>query len=165
MNSATFWIEQLQMEKHPEGGYFKETYRSDEHIVHHALAERFPGDRCLSTSIYFLLGKGDFSAFHRIKSDEVWYFHEGAPLDIFVLDPREGLQVLGLGKEPAAGYYPQRMVKQGCWFASRSTGNYTLAGCSVAPGFDFTDFELAHYASLAGQFPDHKDLIRSLTNQ
>lgn len=164
MNSATYWIELLQMERHPEGGYFRETYRSDEYIGQHALGKRFTGDRCLSTSIYFLLGQGEFSAFHRIKSDEVWYFHEGAPLDIFVLDPEKGLQVLGLGKDVAAGYYPQRMVKQGCWFASRSSGNYTLVGCAVAPGFDFVDFELADYTALAGQFPDHKELIRSLIN-
>ncbi len=162
-NKADAWIAHLKLEKHPEGGYFNECYRSDESIAMDALPQRFSGDRSISTSIYFLLKKNEFSAFHRIKSDETWYFHDGAPLEIYVLDPEKGLQIKLLGLDTKQDCLPQQTVKHGMWFASRSKGDFSLVGCTVAPGFDFSDFEMASAEALHKEFPEHVDIINTLS--
>jgi predicted cupin superfamily sugar epimerase len=161
LNNAEYWIKRLDLRAHPEGGYFIESYRSGELISQSALPDRYSGPRSFSTSIYFLLQEGVFSAFHRIKSDEGWYFHTGDPLEIFIIFPDGTLQrtVLGMDKDASL----QFSVPHGTWFASRTSGAFSLVGCSVSPGFDFADFEMGGFKELSERYPQHTDLIRELT--
>lgn len=167
MNDAAFWIERLDLRPHPEGGYFRETYRASEAIARAALPERFDGPRSFATAIYFLLTRDAFSAFHRIRSDELWHFYAGAPLTIAVLDAdgRGRLATHALGRDPTRGESLQVVVPAGAWFAAEvaSPGAYALVGCTVAPGFDFADFELATRANLLDRYPQHRGVIERLT--
>jgi hypothetical protein len=158
-------INHYQLLPHPEGGYYKETYRSAENIPHAALPEQFSGARSISTAIYFLLLKDLFSAFHRIKSDECWHFYEGASLNVHVLHLNGEYQLIKLGKNSDQGEVYQAIVPAGAWFASESTGNYSFVGCTVAPGFDFNDFELAKADKLKAEYPKNTDLIELLCRQ
>lgn len=152
------------LQAHPEGGWYKETYRSRELIPSNALPERFSAKRTFSTAIYFLLEKGNFSAFHRIKSDECWHFYSGDPLLVYVLLPDGGLQITELGNNIAAGQVFQFVVPANCWFASKPAPSsaYCFVGCTVAPGFDFADFELADAAQLISEFPRYAGIIHEL---
>ena len=160
MYNKEYWIKGLNLLSHPEGGYFKENYRSTIKISIKELKEK----RDLMTSIYFLLTSSNFSAFHRIKSDELWHFHDGDPLVVHSINKRGELQSRVLGKKISDGHQLQFVVNAGDWFASEvlEGGDYSLVGCTVAPGFDFTDFELAD-SKLQMQFPNHKALINRLT--
>ncbi len=158
-------ITQYQLLPHPEGGYYKETYRSTENIPHAALAQHFSGSRSFSTAIYFLLLKDLFSAFHRIKSDECWHFYEGASLHVHLLHLNGNYELISLGRNSAKGEVYQAVVPAGAWFASESIGEYSFVGCTVAPGFDFADFELARAANLKANYPDHEMLIARLCRQ
>lgn len=163
---ASYWIQHLQMEKHPEGGYFKETYRAAGSIAQSQLPDAFGGARSFSTAIYFLLTGDTFSAFHRIASDELWHFYDGDPLTVYYFDAPTGeLHTLELGLEVEKGQLPQVVVPAGVWFASRCQNpeGFTLTGCTVAPGFDFTDFELAREEALVKKYPAHRKLIQELT--
>jgi predicted cupin superfamily sugar epimerase len=157
-------VEQLHLSPHPEGGYFKETYRSSEGIKAEQLPYRFTADRNFSTAIYFLMPGNTFSAFHRIASDEVWHFYDGDPIDIFVINEMGDLEILKLGNKLAEGQQFQHLVKAGNWFASQcaAVDGYSLVGCTVAPGFDFADFELANKATLLQEFPQHAFWIQKL---
>jgi len=155
-------IKSYGLSVHPEGGFYKETYRSEEAIPQAALPNRFGGSRLFSTAIYFLLLKGNFSAFHRIQSDECWHFYEGDALRVHVLDPKQGYRLIRLGSNAAGGEVYQAVVPAGCWFASETTGIYSLVGCTVAPGFDFADFELAQGHILAEAYPEQEALIHRL---
>lgn len=166
MKTAAYWVEKYHMQPHPEGGYFAETYRSAEQIPHTALPTRFDGSRSFSTAIYFLLESHHFSALHRIQADEVWHFYAGGPLEVFVIDPASGtLKIIRLGPDPAAGEVFQAVVAAGMWFGSRPAAGaaYSLVGCTVAPGFDFADFELADREILLAKFPQHEAMIQELT--
>ncbi|WP_420582498.1 cupin domain-containing protein [Reichenbachiella sp.] len=158
---AKYWVERLGLEPHPDGGYFKETYRSS------ASTEftDFSSERNVSTGIYFLLTAGNFSAFHRIKSDEMWHFYSGDAISIYVIDQNGKLNEINLGLDLEKGQVPQAVVPAHCWFASKvqDGGAYGLVGCTVAPGFDFEDFEMADRNQLRAEFPEHKELITSLT--
>ena len=158
-------ITQYQLLPHPEGGYYKETYRSTENIPHAALAQHFSGSRSFSTAIYFLLLKDLFSAFHRIKSDECWHFYEGASLHVHLLHLNGNYELISLGRNSAKGEVYQAVVPAGAWFASESIGEYSFVGCTVAPGFDFADFEMARAANLKANYPDHEMLIARLCRQ
>ncbi|WP_221394836.1 cupin domain-containing protein [Dyadobacter sp. NIV53] len=167
MKPATYWIEKYNLLPHPEGGYYAETYRSSADIDKGALPERFTGNRAFSTGIYFLLEANDFSAFHRIKSDEMWHFYAGEALDIFVIYPETGnLEIIKLGSDPDNGETFQAVVPAGTWFGSRPAvdSTYSLVGCTVAPGFDFEDFEMAKRETLENSFPQHKKMIQELTS-
>jgi predicted cupin superfamily sugar epimerase len=157
-------VEEYALVPHPEGGYYKENYRSLEKISANGLPERFSEERCLSTAIYFLLEKGNFSAFHRIKSDECWHFYAGSALLIYVLSPDGRLEIISLGNNWLKGEQFQAIVPAACWFASEPAEGtaFSFVGCTVAPGFDFIDFELAEKAVLSEQFPQHKQLINRL---
>ena len=160
--SANFWINRLALTHHPEGGWYKETYRSEEKISIEALPERFQGDRNFSTAIYYLLEKGDFSAFHRIKSDEMWHFYDGDPMEIIEITAQGKLINHCLGLTKRSKCFPQLVIPSGSWFAARPMGEYTLVGCTVSPGFDFTDFELASKTQLLSLFPQHRLTIDEL---
>jgi predicted cupin superfamily sugar epimerase len=164
MKPAVYWIGQLHLQAHPEGGFYRETYRSQEFIPYHGLPERFSADRNVSTAIYFLLRSQDRSLFHRIKSDEMWHFYAGSSLSIFVLKDGE-LSVMILGNEIEKGQSLQIVVPANCWFGAKvnETDSYTLAGCTVAPGFDFHDFELADRSFLLKEFPSARSVVEMLT--
>ncbi len=166
MNSkAQAYIDTLHLQPHPEGGWYRETYRSAEHIAEDHLPSRYSGDRSYSTAIYFLLPGETFSAWHRIQSDEVWHHYDGDAVEIFVINDSGNLQVIKLGKDLAAGEQPQAVIGYGDWFASRCAvqDGYSLVGCTVAPGFDFADFEMAERAALMASYPQHAAIITELT--
>jgi len=164
MDQISRWIEELGLQPHPEGGWYKEVYRSSEQIGAAGLPERFGGARSFSTSIYFLLAGDNFSAFHRIKSDELWHFYAGDGLTIHTIAANGEYEAIKLGNRPEAGESFQAVVPAGRWFASEAKGgSYGLVGCTVAPGFDFADFELAERDRLTAEFPQHRDLIERLT--
>lgn len=158
-------IHRLQLIKHPEGGYYKETYRSPGTIPKDCLPAGFHGDRSFSTAIYYLLQQGDFSAFHRISSDECWHFYAGGPLFLHVIEENGIYQCIKLGAAVAENEVFQFVVPARAWFAAvpATETAFSLVGCTVAPGFDFLDFEMADRASLRGKFPQHKTLVEQLT--
>ena len=160
---AAYWINHLNLIKHPEGGWFSETYRATETIPVAALPERFDGPRSFCTAIHFLLEQGDLSALHRIKSDEIWHFYAGAPLTVRVITPAGELSEILLGGNPEMGERLQAVVSAGCWFGAESGGEFSLVGCTVAPGFDFSDFQMAERGGLTVLFPQHAALIRRMT--
>jgi uncharacterized protein len=162
--NAQYFIDRLKLQRHPEGGYFKETYRSREKIPVDALPERFHGDRNFSTTIYFLLEQGDFSTFHRIKSDEGWHFYEGSTLLIHIIDGDGAYHCIRMGKNLEAGDVLQYVVPATSWFASEPAhdSSFSLAGCTVSPGFDFEDFEMADKNKLSSLFPYHRPIIDRL---
>lgn len=162
MKSAAYWIEKLGLESHVEGGAFKEVYRSP--LLLQNLPPAFKGPRNASTSIYFLLQNGQFSAFHRIAADEGWHFYEGSTLTVYEIEENGNLTTHRLGRDYDKGEQFQTTIKAGSWFGSRVEGEgYALVGCTVAPGFDFADFELADYDILSAKYPQHDDLIKELT--
>jgi hypothetical protein len=164
MTIAEQLIQQYGLRPHPEGGWYAQTYRSPELIPATALPARFGGNRPFSTAIYFLLEQGDFSAFHRIKSDECWHFYKGGALEVYMLWENGPFAKVELGTDFSKGQVFQFVVPAGCWFASRPAAGskYSFVGCTVAPGFDFNDFELATMDGLVIQFPGYRELIRQL---
>ena len=162
--SAQDWIHRLDLTPHPEGGWYREVYRATETIPADGLPDRFDGPRSCSTSIYYLLERGQFSAFHRIRSDELWHFYDGDPLEIVMFGQGGGPRVLLLGRVGDA--QPQVVVPANHWFGARCPqgSDYTLCGCTVAPGFDFADFEMAARGQLEATYPAHKRIIRELTH-
>jgi uncharacterized protein len=196
IQTVGYWIDKLALQPHPEGGYYRQTYRADLVLPKAGLPREFSGPRPASTAIYFLLDQNNFSAFHRLRSDELWHFYLGAPLLVHVIDDNGSYSVIRLGANPGAGEVFQAVVKAGCWFASelapeiaqtdvareKAAGKekrvfaktttsrqssdrqrFALAGCTVAPGFDFEDFELAKRAQLVALYPQHQALITRLT--
>lgn len=160
MKEASYWIQKLQLIPHPEGGYFKENYRSLDVIRQ---AKGFPGQRNTSTAIYYLLEKGDFSCFHRIQSDELWHHYEGGAVDIYYVKEDE-IVTLKLGKDLSKGQLPMHMIPKNTWFASEPANetDYALMGCTVAPGFDFADFEMASPSDFQSSRLKDSKLIRRL---
>ncbi len=163
--TARYWIEKLQLEAHPEGGYFRQTYRSDVVIAREALPSGFKGGRSASTAIYFLLEGKNFSALHRLRSDEVWHFYVGAPLVVDMIAPSGAHSSIVLGSDLEAGQVPQTVVPAGCWFASHMADwkSFAVVGCTVAPGFDFADFEMGKREELVARYSQHREVIESLT--
>ncbi|MFT4544540.1 MAG: putative cupin superfamily sugar epimerase [Bacteroidia bacterium] len=161
---AQFYIDQLQMLRHPEGGWYKETYRAKGSIPSSEL-ENIDGDRNYSTAIYFLLTEDNFSAFHRIKSDEMWHFYDGDGLSIHEISETGSYIKHQLGLDLEGIEEPQLVVKCNSWFATevKEGGSWCLVGCTVSPGFDFEDFEMPRRKLLLEQYPDHSDVITKLT--
>jgi uncharacterized protein len=157
-------VEFYQLQPHPEGGYFKETYRSAQRMPASALPDIYGGERAFATAIYFLIEKDNFSAFHRICSDETWHFYTGGPLRVHVLHPDGGYEQLTVGNDFTNGQLFQATVPGGCWFASECAPgvDFSFVGCTVAPGFDFADFELARAADLIKDYPAQVALIERL---
>lgn len=144
--TAEHWIRHLDLRPHPEGGCFKEVYRSGERIARAALPERYSGDRVFGTSIYYLLKSGQVSRRHRLQSDEIWHHYEGSAVEVTVYDAAGKPEIHRLGKDPARGEAPQLVVPHGRWFEARLADTdpaaYVLIGCTVCPGFEFEDFEI-----------------------
>ena len=165
MKEAAYWIKTLGLAPHPEGGWFRETYRCAETIPVPALPARFGGDRSFSTAIYFLLEGDRFSALHRIKSDELWFFHAGSPLSIHCLTEAGQHRQILLGPDPGRDEALQAAIPAGSWFGARvlAPDSFSLVSCTVAPGFDFFDFELAARGDLLSMFPCHQEIIVRLT--
>jgi uncharacterized protein len=169
-NAASWWIEQLGLEPHPEGGYFRETFRADESLAGDALPARYGGAaRAISTSIYYLLERGQRSRLHRLASDEMWHFHAGDPVTVHLLDDAAGYRapVVGLGLE--GGETPQLHIPRGTWFGATldhsdaaEAAGFVLVGCTVAPGFDFDDFEVAEREPILRGYPQHADVLSRL---
>jgi len=163
LRNAAYWIARLQLTQHIEGGWYNEVYRSD--LAIEQLPSSFPGKRNICTHIYFLLERHGYSAFHRIKSDELWHFYAGDPMLIYEIDQSGELIAHLLGNNPEKDQSLFCVIKKGNWFASRVAegGEYGLAGCTVSPGFDFNDFELAEKKRLTEQYPAHANLIADMT--
>jgi hypothetical protein len=164
--NAAYYIQRLGLTKHVEGGAYKETYRSPELLPHSAIGEAFKGDRNASTAIYFLLEQGQFSALHRIPADEMWHFYEGDALNIYEINSEGRMIVHTLGRDLDRGEQLQILIKAGSWFGARCNvqGGFSLVGCTVAPGFDFEDFELADRETLCREYPAYEKIIGELTN-
>lgn len=164
---ADFWIKTLNLSPHPEGGYFKETFRASEIIKKEHLPPRYSGPRPISTSIYFLLKGAEFSAFHRLKSDEIWHFYEGSSLTLYILEQQGTLSQLKLGPQAEQGEQFQAIIKAGNWFGATvdNLSSFSLVGCDVAFGFDFADFEVAERQALTRQYPQHSTIIEKLTKE
>lgn len=166
MKTADYYIKKLGLQKHPEGGWFREVYRSDEEITCEHLPERFSGARHHSTSIYFMLTSDTFSAFHRIKSDELWHFYDGSPVTIYMINNEGSYSEITLGRDIENGEVLQCVIPHGVWFGAKvnSVDSFCLVGCTVAPGFHYDDFKLGEREELLKMFPRHKEIIKKLTN-
>ena len=157
-------IERYKLQPHPEGGWYSQTYKSNEQVAASALPERFGGNRAFSTAIYFLLERGNFSAFHRIKSDECWHFYAGDPLQVYIIQQNGELEIISLGNDLENGQVFQYVVPANCWFASRPApgSEYCFVGCTVSPGFEFEDLELADAGILSNEYRQHAIIIKEL---
>lgn len=165
VKSAAGWIKSLRLEPHPEGGHYREVYRSAEFVSGRDLPPRYGGRRPFSTSIYFLLKSGEVSRFHRLKSDEIWHYYAGGPIRLSVISPDGVLTTVRLGRRSEDGTRLQAVVPSGSWFGAELVRrrSYALVGCTLAPGFDFDDFELGRRTDLLALYPRHKHVIRRLT--
>jgi predicted cupin superfamily sugar epimerase len=163
MPTAQEWIDALALTAHPEGGWFREVYRAAEQIPHAALPPRFAGPRAFSTAIYFLLRAGEVSALHRIASDEGWHHLDGDPLTLHTISPEGRYTTTQLGRDPANGVLPFAVVPAGWLFGASVERGHALVSCTVAPGFDFADFQMPPRAALEAAFPHLMDVIRTLT--
>ncbi|MQY76877.1 MAG: cupin [Spirochaeta sp.] len=155
MRNAEYWISRLDLQPHPEGGYFKEIYTSP----------FFVNEKRLSTSIYFLLSGNEVSKFHRLASDELWYYHDGSSLAIHMINP-EGEHIRSfLGMNVEKGELPQVIVRAGAIFGSELTdkSTYSLVGCLASPGFTYEDFKLYSEQELLSLYPQHRTIIERLT--
>ena len=158
-------IAELDLQAHPEGGFFKETYRSLGEINADGLSSKFTGSRSFSTCIYFLLTSDTFSAFHKINQDEIWHFYLGSPIKLHTISP-DGVHMEHIiGNDIKSQQKPQLVVPKEHWFAASiiDKNSYALVGCTVAPGFDFQDFVLAKRHDLIAKFPEHAAIIEEYT--
>jgi predicted cupin superfamily sugar epimerase len=158
-------INTLELISHPEGGYYKETYRSEGSISKNALPDDYSGDRSYSTGIYFMLTADTFSAFHKINQDEMWHFYDGSPIELHMITADGEYSCVYIGRDIKNGEHLQYVVPGGVWFASRVKDNaeYSLLGCTVSPGFDFADFILPNTTEMTALFPQHSEIISELT--
>lgn len=156
---AEYWVRKLSLQEHPEGGYFRQTFKSDRQFA----LPGYDGPRSAGTAIYYLLKSGQFSAFHRVKSDEIWHFYAGSALALHVIDSRGGLKKVLLGRRQ--GQVFQAAVRAGSWFAASvaRSNSYSLVGCTVAPGFEYQDWELGDREALLREYPRHKKIIGKYT--
>lgn len=163
--NAEYLIEKLGLQKHPEGGYYRETYRCQDLINTENSLVRYRTKRNSSTAIYYLLKGHDFSAFHRLKSDEIFHFYTGSSLTVHLINPQGEYTQKKLGSNLANDENFQIVISHGDWFASHVSqpDSYSLIGCTVSPGFDFADFELGKRDELIKLCPQHHNIISQLT--
>jgi predicted cupin superfamily sugar epimerase len=165
MIQASTLVKKLDLQPHPEGGYFKEVYRSDELIKVEGLPERYSSERCFSTSIYYMLVGEQFSAFHKLQSDETWHFYLGSPIVLHLISSEGIYSKIILGQNITEDENLQYTIPRETWFAAevKDKTTYSLVGCTVSPGFDFADFEMGKGSVLIKRFPQHSDIITSLS--
>lgn len=165
MVSARELVELYGLQPHPEGGYYRETYRSAGKLAQSALPAHYSGDRAFSTAIYYMLTEGSRSRFHRLGSDEFWHFYLGGPIVLAMLSAKGPARLVTLGQDVRAGQAVQQLIPAGTWFGAWLPPGvpYALVGCTVAPGFDFADFEVGGRAELLKLFPAAKAEIERLT--
>jgi uncharacterized protein len=174
ISGASFWIKALQLSEHPEGGFYRETYRADIAAetceeVKNKLENDAPNrkDRSIASTIYYLLRGAQVSLFHRMRhADEIWHFYTGSSLTLYLLEKSVGnLSELKLGDKPEKGELFQVLIKRDSWFGARvnDVSSFALVGCTVFPAFSFADFELANRKVLTDMYPEHKDIIKMLT--
>lgn len=158
-------IEKLSLQLHPEGGYFREVYRSTDEIKKDGLPDRYKKDRNSGTSIYYMLEGEQFSSFHKLKSDETWHFYIGSPIILHLISREGEYSKIVLGQKILEDELLQFTIINGTWFAAevKDKKSYSLVGCTVYPGFDFEDFEMGDKKKLFKQFPQHKELIDKFT--
>ncbi|MCP3927708.1 MAG: cupin domain-containing protein [Bacteroidetes bacterium] len=164
--SAEYWIQRLDLQPHPEGGYFREAFLcQDKMDVEFLNKKGYSGKRRIYTSILYLLKSEQFSHLHRLKSDELWSFFSGSPLAIHHIDEEGNYSEEILGADIDRGCSFMRRVKARNWFGAEviEEDSYSLVGCFVSPGFDYADFEMANRDELIRKFPQHKGIIRKLT--
>jgi len=160
VGDAESMVRLLGLHPHPEGGFYRETFRATSRVGTHDGR----GERAASTAIYFLLPAGTFSALHRVRSDEAWHHYDGDPVDLHTIDAGGVHAVARLGRGWDAGERPQIVVPAGVWQAAVPAGRaWSLCGCTVAPGFDFADFEMPSRSELVARFPRHRELIEKLS--
>lgn len=160
-------IQTLQLKPHPEGGYYRETYRSAGEISQKCLDADYSGKRNHSTCIYHLLTSDNFSAFHRLVQDEIWHFYDGSPITLHLIYPLGAYSKVIIGRNIEEGQVPQFIIPGGTWFAANISGSnvFSLIGCTVAPGFDFADFEMGSRDNLLNSYPQHREVIVQLTRE
>jgi uncharacterized protein len=168
MPTAQEIIKLLGLTPHPEeGGFFRETYRAPETVPARALDAGYGGARAHSTAIYYLLTPTTYSAMHRVRSDEVYHFYLGDPIEMLQLAPGGAGRTIRIGPDLTAGMHPQLVVPRGVWQGSRlvagGSHGFALLGATVAPGFDFADYEHGARAALVAEWPDFKDKIEART--
>jgi len=158
-----YWISKLNLQKHPEGGYFTETYKSEEFVN----LPEYHGPRHACTAIYYLLVGDKFSSFHTMKSDELWHFYAGSSLTLHIIETDGRLNEVRLGENSDNGERFQAVVKSGCWFAASvdDHNSYSLVGCTVSPGFDYHDWKLGDIETLTKLYPKHKSIIEKYTRK
>lgn len=161
MKNAQYYIQKLNLAAHPEGGYFKEVYRSDELIKANALPKRYSGNRNFATAIYFLLEGKQFSAFHKIESDETWHFYAGSSITLMMINEAGNYSEVIIGNNLDHNEHLQFTIERNTWFAAKvnKEDSFSLLGCTVAPGFDFNDFVLAEKTAMLKIFPQHEAVI------
>ena len=152
-------IERLELQPHPEGGFFKETYRAADVVEYNGAT------RAASTAIYYLLNDGAVSHLHRIDADEVWHAYAGSGLRVHIFD-HDGYRFLDIGSDLKAGQCPQGVVPAGAWFGAEllNPDDFALVGCTVAPGFEFAHFELANREDFLSRHPEQRAIIERLTS-
>ncbi len=162
---AELIITKLDLKPHPEGGYYKEVYRSEEELKEECLPARYSGSRSISTSIYFLLDGEQVSMFHRIRSDETWHFYDGSEVKIYILADDGQMSEILLGKNLEEMEIHQVTIKKNSWFGAevKDKSSFALLGCTVAPGFEYDDLELGSRKLLLSLYPQHENIIRKLT--
>jgi uncharacterized protein len=168
MLTAERIIKLYNMKPHPsEGGYYVESYRSGELISKSSLPDRYDSDKSHSTAIFYLLTPDTQSVLHRLKSDEIYHFYLGDPVQMVLIHPNGSTKVLFLGHDIQAGQFVQAFVPAGMWQGAYllEGGEFALMGTTVAPGFDFSDIEVGVRSELLEQYPQHKDFIMRLTRE
>jgi uncharacterized protein len=158
---ASYWINKLNLHKHPEGGYFFRTYESGKFVD----LPEYNGSRHTCTAIYYLLVRDEFSSFHRLKSDELWHFYTGSSLTLYIIETDGRLNEVILGPDIDNRETFQAVVKSGSWFAAsvNDHNSYSLIGCTVSPGFDYRDWELGEMETFIKMYPQHKSIIEKYT--
>ncbi len=161
MDTAEYWIQHLSLVPHPEGGFFKEIFRSSISIDQKMLPLGFKNSRRLITSIYYLLRSGDISHFHRLRSDELWYYHHGSSIRIVIIDQEGHKQTKMLGPRIERAEHMQVLIPAGTIFGAEviDSDSFGLFGCVVSPGFEFDDFEMYNKEDLLQAYPKHAELI------
>jgi len=162
---AALYIDKLGMKKHPEGGYYSESYRANEYHDETNLPSRYKGNRDFYTVIYFLLDGNDFSAFHRMKSDEILHFYDGSAMTVNIIAKDGTYTEVVTGSNLDNGEQFHVLIPKDCWFAFsvNDKSSFSLIGTTVAPGFDFQDFEMGDREILISRYPHLKKVITDFT--